>query len=125
MAQANEDARATPEDVLDIIGTSLNEAQLHAFINLAHEMVAGNLSGAGLSEARLTQIETWLAAHFVAIRDQRAKSMSISGEGSVTYQGETGMGLNATLYGQQAMMLDTSGTLGKSGMRRATLKVLP
>ena len=65
-----------------------------------------------LDAATLTEIETYLAAHFVAHRDQQYSSKSTGGS-SASFQGQTGMVLSATLYGQTAMMLDSTGMLAK------------
>lgn len=61
-------------------------------------------------EERLELIETWLAAHFYAVRDPRRTQ---EGVGSVQeqFQSKVDLGLNVTHYGQQAMLLDTTGTL--------------
>lgn len=64
------------------------------------------------TEARLTVIETWLAAHFYCILDPRA-DMEHAGSVSVRYQYKVDLGLNVTTYGQQAILLDTSGGLAK------------
>lgn len=62
------------------------------------------------SEVRLTQIETWLAAHFLAIRDPRYAAETI-GKASVVFQQQIGLNMGLTPYGQQAMLLDTHGGL--------------
>jgi len=65
-----------------------------------------------LSAAELLEIETWLAAHFYAHRDQLFASKT-TGRASATFQGKTGMGLSSTIYGQTAMFLDSTGQLAK------------
>jgi len=63
-------------------------------------------------------------AHFIATsREPQTQSESVGGEASVTYRGKTDMGLNATLYGQQALALDCSGLLAKAGLKGASIKV--
>jgi len=42
---------------------------------------------------------------------------------SIRYQGRTGLGLAATLYGQQVKMLDTSGTLANLGKKKSVVEV--
>lgn len=82
---------------------------LTPFIDAAH-LEAKDLP---LDDDRKAQVEKWLAAHFAAIRDKRVESKSIEGN-KEDYAGKTEMGYSATQYGQQALMLDTSGQLGSS-----------
>lgn len=111
--------------MLDIIDTDLEEGQINAFINTANNLVTAKLGSSGLDAAILHDIELWLSAHFLCMRDMRARSESIAGEYSVTYQGETKMGFEATLYGQQALALDYTGTLATAGaaLKRAYIEV--
>lgn len=60
--------------------------------------------------SRLDVIELWLAAHFATLIHRKSESTSWRG-GSAKFQGRTDMGLNATLFGQQAVRLDASGIL--------------
>jgi hypothetical protein len=123
MATLDPDARVSVADVQEIIDTNLTEAQINAFINSAHYYVQENLLNKGLSANILAQIELWLSAHFLAIRDQRVESESVAGEWQAKYQGKTGMGFEATTYGQQALMLDTTGTLASAGLKPVTFEV--
>jgi|TARA_R110002110_G_scaffold145775_7_gene335374 hypothetical protein len=63
-----------------------------------------------LTANNLQNIERWLAAHFYAHRDQQFASEK-TGSSSATFQGQTGMGLSSTQWGQTAMRLDLTGTL--------------
>jgi hypothetical protein len=119
MAERDTNARATVDQVKDVISTTLTDGQINAFINTAHRMVQNRLSGKGLSEETLGEIEVWLAAHFLSARDQRKKQVKAD-DVAVTYQGETGMGLQSTVYGQQAMILDPTNTLASTSQKRAT-----
>lgn len=58
----------------------------------------------------LAQIETWLSAHFYAIRDPR-KTQEQAGEVSANYQSAVTYNLFLTHYGQMAMTLDFTNTL--------------
>lgn len=62
------------------------------------------------SAQELATIETWLAAHFVAIRDPLYASTSM-GPASKSVIRSGGMNLAQTPYGQQAMLLDMNGGL--------------
>lgn len=124
MAVKSSTARVTAADVQEILDTTLEASVINAFINTANTFIEVNLSSANLGEAMLTEIEKWLAAHFLSLRDRRVKSENIAGEYSVTYEvGNLGKGLMSTTYGQTAVALDTSGTLGSLNMKRASLKV--
>lgn len=113
-------ARVTETEVKEIIDTSVNT---RAFITAANMVVNQNLQNQGLSNELLKEIERWLAAHFVAIRDPREQSKKV-GSSSANYQGQTGLGLDHTSYGQQVKVLDYTGTLGNLGFKRASIAVV-
>jgi len=73
-------------------------------------IVDEELSDSGHSEIRLEQIELYLSAHFAAITYTRAK-MEKAGSVSETVMEKVDLNFNVTLYGQQAVILDTSGAL--------------
>lgn len=68
------------------------------------------LSGDPDDDAILTQIETWLAAHFYSMFDPRPTA---EGAGSVnaSYWASPDKNLYLSQYGQMALTLDTTGTL--------------
>ena len=111
--------RVTSDEVLEIIETSLTE--IDVFITTANLLVTGYLTGKGLSDATLKEIEKYVSAHILSLRDPRTKSVGVDVL-SESYQGQWGMGLYGTSYGQTAILLDTSGTLGvlaKNGVIRS------
>jgi hypothetical protein len=63
-----------------------------------------------LSSGEQEMIERWLAAHLYAVSDKPYQSRSTEGA-SGAFAGQTEMGFDATLYGQQAQRLDWSGCL--------------
>lgn len=113
--------RVLSSEVKEIISTDI--ADVTPFITPANLIVTAKLSNSGLDSGHLKEIEKWLAAHFVSSKDQRVQSESIGGT-SVSYQGQTGLGLDSTQYGQQVKVLDTTGELGKLGMAKATLSTI-
>jgi hypothetical protein len=70
--------------------------------------------GIPLTDTRLEVIERWLAAHLYCVTDRPYKSRSAGGA-SGTFDGNTDKGLDATLYGQTAKVLDTTGFLSSIG----------
>lgn len=81
-------------------------------IQQADMIVTEDLAGKGLSPDRLKFIELNLACHFVALAEERGGlKVSKTGDTLETYSGNYTQGLNLTRFGQQAIVLDTSGTL--------------
>lgn len=126
MATLVSGARTDATEVKEVIDTSLTDAQVNAFINTANRFIAeAELSGHGVASATLTEIEKYLAAHFLSLRDQRVASEAFPSGFRLSYQGKTGMGLDGTQYGQMAKALDSSGRLATftSGLKQARWKV--
>jgi hypothetical protein len=116
--------RVTAAEVKEIIDTTLTESQIAPFITAANITITDILGATTvLSSDQLKEIERWLSAHFVAIRDPRISAEKIA-DASATYQGKTAMGLDSTTYGQQAKMLDTTGALANIGKKKASMNVL-
>ena len=86
-------------------------------------LVTKHLVGEGLSDALLKEIERWLSAHFIAVRDPRRKSEKL-GDASEAYFGNADMGLDFTPYGQQVKVLDSTGILAGLGKQKMILKVV-
>jgi len=106
-------ARVTADEVgaiIDIIDDGDDGTDIEPFISTASSLVDEVCVPAGYDDNRLNLIELWLAAHFYAVKDPRFQSQGIGGA-SGSYQGQTGMQLESTTYGQQAMILDTKGGL--------------
>lgn len=104
-------ARTTPELVGAIIEVDA-EIGIQPFIDAANDLVSevcGESVYPDLPD-RPTRIETWLAAHFYAIRDPRNQSEQAQGVGR-TIESRVDLGFNVTRYGQMALRLDTAGGL--------------
>jgi hypothetical protein len=115
-------ARVTVDEVKEILETTLTDPQLRAFVTAADQTVTEVLSGETLSTTQLREITRWLAAHLASIRDREVSQEKI-GDAQMQYGGKFGMGLDATLYGQQVKVLDTSGRLANLGKRRTAIQV--
>ncbi len=121
MAERDPNARVMPEQVRDIISTTLTDNQVNAMINTAHRIVEQHLAPKNVDADLLEQIEMWLAAHFVCIREPRKESVKAD-EVSVKYQvGKAGSGLESTMYGQQALALDPTNSLASTALKRAVI----
>ena len=118
-------ARATESEVKAIISTTLTAEEVAPFLASANTLVTEHLSGEGYSADLLKNIELWLAAHLVAIRDPQV-SKERYGDGEQTFHGKTGTGLSATLYGQQVLLFDTNGVLAnmEKGIKEAVIEVI-
>lgn len=113
--------RVTDTEVKKIIDTTITTTP---FIRSANLVVTDRLVGQGLSTDMLKEIELWLAAHFVAIRDKQFVKRKI-GDAEDTYQvGKLGEGLKATEFGQQVILLDSTGILSRAGKGSASLELI-
>lgn len=120
--------RCSPTDVAGVIetdpavvGSSLNG--LNPFINIANEMVTEccTFQGQGYSASRLAVIETWVAAHFYAVRDPRPVTEQL-GAARQTLQKVVDIGLDATQWGQTAMRIDTYGGLAAKNNKAGRMR---
>ena len=103
--------RADVPGVCAIVDTDLVNDQVEPFIVTANVFVDENLIlDPPLSDAILTQIETYLAAHFLTLFEPRVKQEAADGA-RFTYECDTALGLSSSKFGQMAMVLDPSGTL--------------
>jgi hypothetical protein len=115
--------RVTGVEVKQIIKTTLAADEVTVFITPANLLVTNKLGSSTLDDATLKEIEKWLTAHFVCIREKRASSKSVGGA-SVSYEGQTAMGLDFSSYGQQVKLLDTTGILSSIGKRVPYLEAI-
>lgn len=104
--------RVTEAEVKQIIKTELTLEEVTPFLAAASHLVTEILTDEGYGNDILKDIEMWLAAHFVAIRDPQISKERI-GDVDATYHGKSGLGLNHTPYGQQVMLLDHHGKLAE------------
>lgn len=114
--------RVTDLEVSEIIDTTLED--LSPFIAAANAIVTSHLEGAPeLGASLLKEIERWLSAHFVAIRDPRVKMEQVGTTSSIEYVLGTS-GFDSTPYGVQAVLMDVSGRLKNLGKARAEFKTV-
>jgi len=106
--------RVTEVEVEKIIEVD-SSLDLAVFITAANTVVNDNLTGSalGIAAATLKEIERWLAAHFTQIRSGSLVASEKADVVAQSNQYKLGLNLQSTMYGQQAMMLDPSGTLSR------------
>ncbi|MFP4019432.1 MAG: hypothetical protein ACLFUH_09305 [Bacteroidales bacterium] len=115
------ETRTTVEEVKNILDTDLDDAIIEDYIETANLQVTDTIGDKGLGEDRLRQIEKYLAAHFVVVTRERQAEMEEIDNARIRYAGTFGKYLEMSSYGQQVLILDTTGNLASSGKRIAGL----
>ena len=114
MGSAN---RVDENEVLEIYTPDDSALVMTPCIDAAHALVEMRLTDSAviLSDELLKEIERWLAAHFCAIICRMPMREGVGGMATATidFNNKLGFGLDNTLYGQQAKLLDVSGTLAR------------
>lgn len=119
-------ARVSTAQVRTLIETNLADGEIDEFINTSNIVVNDRLSGEGLGSSLLSEIELYLAAHFVTMREEKGGlDKERFGDATDAYKGEAGTGFSYTRYGQQAMAMDTTGRLASAGKRQALFRTMP
>jgi hypothetical protein len=109
--------RVVDADVKAILDT---DVLTDPFILSANLLVNQWLLNSGLSDALLTEIERWIAAHLTCMLDPR-ESAKAMGDQRVSFEaGTLKEGLAFTRYGQQAMLLDPTGILANAQIGKRT-----
>ena len=116
-------SRTDAEAINGVFDSSLSKTQLETWAEVASDLVDEVAAANGsVADERLRRIETQLAAHFASSQDQRISETDRQSV-SVSYQGETGMDLDGTKYGQTAKLLDSTNTLENANKPTASLTV--
>lgn len=115
--------RVTDAEVREIIEVDAG-LTLTPFITIASLLVDTHLASEISSTDLLKEIERWLAAHFVSVRDPRVVSESIDTVSRTFESGRMGEGLAGTRYGQQALTLDSSGALQRLNLKKASFHAI-
>ena len=114
--------RTTHEAVKDLLGDDFGpreqdglEPSLDRWIRGANQIINRVVTcaadrGFTLTAEEKRELEMWLSAHMYTRSDPTYASETKGGGGGSKH-GQTGMHLDASFYGQQAMMLDPSGCL--------------
>lgn len=110
--------RTTGDAVIAVLGRdydSDNAPAVDPYIESASSLVDEVVTraaddGYAIATAKAELMERWLAAHDYCLSDRLYRSRNELGA-SGAFQGETGMGLDYTPYGQRAKAFDSSGWL--------------
>lgn len=119
----------TVADVRVIITTTLTDDQITDQITLA-EALASQCSGVSNASTTIqAAIVKYITAHFIAMISGgggvvQSETLGDASKSYAVAQPSSGAGLNASRYGQQAVMLDTTGCLAKLGKPGIKFKVL-
>jgi hypothetical protein len=113
--------RVTATEVRDIMdGCELSDSIVESFISAGTLVVDRVFTGdTTISDALLKEIERWLVAHMIASTVHRTTSEEKIGDASVKYTGQWGKKLESTPYGQQVLLLDSSGMMANAGKAAA------
>lgn len=105
--------RVTQSEVRSMSGLDVSQsAAVEAAIPVASTLVDEQLASKGLTESTMKSVELLLSCHFALLSAEDGPKSSVRiGEASERYHDIYGPGFKATRFGQQAMVLDTSGTL--------------
>lgn len=114
-------ARVIDEDVQSIY---TGDGNVSVAIIAAHNLVESTLLSCGYTEDELKEFERWLAAHFASSTEGgEVKSEQLS-DWQIEYATKGGKGLEATMFGQQAIAMDRCGKLASLSKRKANFDVL-
>ena len=98
------------------LSSAFTDDMVDQCIASANALTDGILSDKELSETLLFHIELYLSAHFCSVREPQLKNEEIGGRDATVkeerHMAQIGYGFNSTIFGQQAVTLDYTGTLG-------------
>lgn len=105
--------RTTPALVEGIIQTQIG-IDLTPFIAAANELTTDVCGSSGYSDgyvnSKMELIERWLSAHFYTVFDNQLAAAK-AGSVSAHFQYKVDYGLRSSMYGQNAIFMDTAGNL--------------
>lgn len=114
-----------PDGIDDLLQEIEDEViDLQPGIDAGHNLVDSVCLESGYTDKTLELIERWVSAHYCAVQLPKQKQESVKGL-TTTYEGQSGLGLNFTRFGQQAMILDYAGNLAKVNAQATSNKSKP
>ena len=115
----------TDDEVLSLVDSALTDMQ--PFIIPAYVLVKKLIDTSKADALQRKEIMRWLAAHFLAMREDGARLQAeVIGETSERFSdsGLLDKYLDMTRYGQMAQVLDTTGVLHSAGKPRAQFSLI-
>ncbi len=91
-------------------GVDLSPYMAWATLIVDRVAVCASSKGQALTDDELEMVERWLSAHAYKQSD-RAYDSKKTGKASATFSGKTGMFLQSSMWGQNALLADPSGCL--------------
>lgn len=99
--------RVTGAEVAQLVNTTIEADMINeTVIGTANTLVNEVLASSEYSTLLLKDIEKYLAAHLLALRNP---DLRVESQDGTTYMGKAGDGLKATVWGQQVLVLDYKG----------------
>ena len=111
-------SRTTPSDVKEILDTTLSDATIQAYIDVANDVVDTIVSTGTVDSDTATRIEKFYTAHLATAQEREASDRS-AGNRSVSYEGFDTEGQSS--YFEIANSLDPTGTITATTKRKANL----
>ena len=109
--------RTSTDELRKLLNCSA-EAEVQVFITMANTTVDTLLGSSTLSDAAFKLIETFLAAHYYTLTNERgALAAETVGDTTERYHNTYSKGFGSTRYGQQAMAFDTTGILASESAK--------
>lgn len=117
--------RTTVTEIKIIMDTALEDSEVTSIIGYANRMVTNIIGGEGLTDEVLTDIETYLSAHLIAIGKERQATEEKVKDFTIKFTGKYGEFLKMTSFGHQVLMLDTTGNFANMGKQTISVKAIP
>jgi hypothetical protein len=118
--------KTTAANVRSIMDTGLEDSEINKIIEMADRLIDTNLAEAGLTDAVLADISTYLTAHLIAIGKERQVIGEKVQDIWLTFPGpEKKEGLRSTTFGQMVIFLDSSGTMLEASKLKARMRAIP
>ncbi len=107
-----------------VIDTALEDDDLRKLMTQANVIVTRKLGSEGLASGVLTDIETWMTAHLIALGKERQPEEEKVGDIWLIYKENPDGFFQQTTFGQTVLFLDSSGELARSSKSKVRIKAI-